>query len=57
MKRYNCTVGDKRGEFGDCMELAKDGRYITYIAHKRFVDDLQRQLKMAKDKLRRIGSQ
>ncbi|WP_412500495.1 hypothetical protein [Vibrio cyclitrophicus] len=28
MKRYKCTVSDKRGVMGDCMEEHKDGRWV-----------------------------
>lgn len=50
MKRYKCTAGDKRGEFGDCMEVSKTGRYITYEHHKKIVDELNKQLANAKVK-------
>jgi hypothetical protein len=30
MKRFNCTVSDKRGEFGDCMEQAQLGEWVRF---------------------------
>ena len=30
MKRYNCTLSDKRGAFGLCMEEHKDGAFVTF---------------------------
>ena len=30
IKRLDCTVRDKRGYNGDCMEVSPQGRYVTY---------------------------
>jgi len=30
VKRYNCTLSDKRGAFGLCMEEHKDGAFVTF---------------------------
>lgn len=30
MKRYNCTLSDKRGAFGLCMEEHKDGAFVPF---------------------------
>lgn len=35
MKRLNCTVGDKRGYKGDCMEVSSSGRYVEFDAAMR----------------------
>ena len=35
MKRLNCTVGDKRGYKGDCMEISSSGRYVEFDAAMR----------------------
>lgn len=53
MKRYNCTVGDKRGEFGDCMEVKPDGDWVRYSKVLDVIGELQKQidsLKRKKDK-------
>ncbi len=42
--RYNCTVGDCRGEFGDCMEKSRTGRWVTFEQHMRQVKHLQREI-------------
>lgn len=42
--RYNCTVGDCRGEFGDCMEKNRSGRWVTFEQHMRQVKHLQREI-------------
>lgn len=41
MKRFNCTVGDKRGEFGDCMERHGEGRYVTHDSAKNLISSLE----------------
>ncbi|WP_303805510.1 hypothetical protein [Aeromonas rivipollensis] len=30
MKRFNCTLSDKRGEFGECMEEHKEGAFVPF---------------------------
>lgn len=42
--RYNCTVGDKRGEFGDCMEKSNIGRWVTFEQHHRQMKHMERQI-------------
>tara|TARA_R110000796_G_scaffold9244_4_gene31624 strand:- start:160 stop:507 length:348 start_codon:yes stop_codon:yes gene_type:complete len=43
MKRLNCTVGDKRGVNGDCMEVSGTGHYVEYsVAEKRIVGLVER---------------
>lgn len=57
MKRYKCTVSDKRGVMGDCMEEHKDGSWVraTVAIHQaEVIESLQNQIKMLKqpEKLR-----
>lgn len=40
MKRFNCTLSDKRGEFGECMEAHNTGRYVLFSD----VEKLQRRM-------------
>lgn len=47
--RYTCTVGDRRGEFGECMEKNKEGRWVTYEQHKRQTQHLQREIDLLKE--------
>lgn len=50
MKRYNCTVGDKRGSFGDCMEEMPSGLWVRYSdAEKK-----DRVIKQLQDKIRKL---
>lgn len=37
MKRYNCTLRDKRGEFGDCMEKAELGKWVRFSDVERLI--------------------
>lgn len=48
--RYNCTVGDRRGEFGECMEKRVDGRWVTYEQHARQINHLQKEIKLLKER-------
>ncbi|KDE37465.1 hypothetical protein AW40_07340 [Kosakonia radicincitans UMEnt01/12] len=50
--RYTCTAGDRRGEFGDCMEKDKNGRYVTFSQHDRQVKHLQKEIESLRKKLR-----
>lgn len=52
MKKYDCTVGDKRGEFGLCMERSKEGKFITTEDHEKVVKELENQIKNLKGKLK-----
>lgn len=52
MKRYKCTVGDKRGAFGDCMEQDKDGDWMRVSDHNRHIQALERQIEALKAKTR-----
>tara|TARA_R110000782_G_scaffold234863_1_gene320918 strand:- start:37 stop:336 length:300 start_codon:yes stop_codon:yes gene_type:complete len=47
MKRYKCTVFDKRGEFGECMERHKEGRYVTHEASSKKIAELEKELESA----------
>ena len=51
MKRYNCTLSDKRGAFGDCMEAHSTGRYVLFSD----VEKLQRRMQDLLDKSNRTG--
>lgn len=44
MKRLRCTVRDKRGVNGDCMEAAPDGEYVSYSAHLAEVKRLEARI-------------
>nr|DAL37519.1 MAG TPA_asm: hypothetical protein [Caudoviricetes sp.] len=54
--RYTCTVGDRRGEFGDCMEKQKNGRYVTFFQHQRQVRHLQKEIESLRNKLRKTNA-
>ncbi|TKF69920.1 hypothetical protein FCV55_10980 [Vibrio sp. F13] len=48
MKRYKCTVSDKRGVMGDCMEEHKNGRWvraIIAIQQAKTIERLKREIK------------
>lgn len=49
MKRYTCTVGDKRGAFGCCMEQDKAGAWMRVSDHERHVKALERQIEALKN--------
>lgn len=51
MKRFNCTLADKRGEFGECMEVHSAGRYVLFSD----VEKLQRRMQELLDKNNRTG--
>ncbi|MDX7835518.1 hypothetical protein SJS85_08845 [Aeromonas caviae] len=51
MKRFNCTLADKRGEFGECMEAHNTGRYVLFSD----VEKLQRRLQEMLDKSNSTG--
>lgn len=51
MKRFNCTLFDKRGEFGECMEAHNTGRYVLFSD----VEKLQRRMQEMLDKSNRTG--
>lgn len=51
MKRFNCTLSDKRGEFGECMEAHSTGRYVLFSD----VEKLQRRIQDLLDKSNRTG--
>jgi hypothetical protein len=40
MKRLNCTVNDKRGVNGDCMEFHERGVYLRYSEASRRIEAL-----------------
>lgn len=44
INRYRCTVGDKRGAFGDCMEKDPQGDWVRASAHKSTVAQLQQKI-------------
>ena len=44
MKRYNCTLSDKRGAFGDCMEAHSTGRYVLFSDVERLRQRIQQLL-------------
>ncbi|MCJ7976729.1 hypothetical protein LOS88_09435 [Aeromonas veronii] len=51
MKRYNCTLSDKRGAFGDCMEAHSTGRYVLFSD----VERLRQRMQDLLDKSNRTG--
>ncbi|NEX88362.1 hypothetical protein G4923_06500 [Aeromonas rivipollensis] len=51
MKRFNCTLSDKRGEFGECMEAHSTGRYVLFSD----VERLQQRMQDLLDKSNRTG--
>lgn len=51
MKRFNCTLSDKRGEFGECMEAHSTGRYVLFSD----VEKLQRRMQEMLDKSNSTG--
>jgi hypothetical protein len=40
MKRLNCTVFDKRGVNGDCMEFHAKGKYLRYTEANSRIEEL-----------------
>jgi hypothetical protein len=51
VKRFNCTLSDKRGEFGECMETNNTGRYVLFSD----VEKLQRSERELLDKFNSTG--
>lgn len=48
MKQYRCTVSDKRGVMGDCMEEHKDGRWVpasVALHQQQVIAELKNKLK------------
>lgn len=54
--RYACTAGDKRGEFGDCMEKSSAGRYVTFEQHDRQMKRLHNEIEVLRNKLRQTSA-
>lgn len=52
VKRFNCTVSDKRGENGDCMAKSASGKYVLYSSHSHEVKRLESQIKRLESKLK-----
>lgn len=50
MKRYNCTVGDKRGEFGECMEKKTDGPWVRFSDVEKYIASLEKEIIRLKGK-------
>jgi hypothetical protein len=53
MKRYNCTVSDKRGEFGLCMEKSQSGKFVLfsdYFKLEQELDVMKRKYALLKNK-------
>lgn len=44
MKRFNCTLSDKRGEFGECMEAHSSGRYVLFSDAEKLQRRMQEML-------------
>lgn len=36
-KRYNCTVLDRRGEFGLCMEKSTSGKFVLFSEYEKLL--------------------
>lgn len=53
VNRYRCTVGDKRGEFGDCMEKDPQGQWVRASAHKNTVSQLRQRIAKLEKQLAR----
>ncbi|MEE9705783.1 zinc finger-like domain-containing protein [Aeromonas veronii] len=51
MKRYNCTLSDKRGAFGLCMEEHKEGAFVPFSE----VEQLQAKIFELLEKFHRTG--
>tara|TARA_R110000744_G_scaffold23149_1_gene58840 strand:+ start:264 stop:494 length:231 start_codon:yes stop_codon:yes gene_type:complete len=51
VKRLNCTVGDKRGVNGDCMELHESGKYLRYSEASNRILELENRVKSQSDKI------
>ena len=51
MKRFNCTVGDKRGVNGECMELHESGKYLRYSEASNRILELENRVKNQSDKI------
>ncbi|MGL4459764.1 MAG: hypothetical protein ACRCUB_15515 [Plesiomonas shigelloides] len=43
MKRYTCTVSDRRGHKGDCMRQDKQGRYVEHSDADRLLKHVRRE--------------
>jgi hypothetical protein len=41
VKRYKCTVSDRRGFKGQCMEQSSSGQWVEYQKYKRVVRELE----------------
>lgn len=53
MKRYDCTVSDKRGEFGLCMEKSTQGKFVLYSEYfklKQEYDALKKNYELSKNR-------
>lgn len=37
VKRYNCTVSDRRGEFGLCMEKSTSGKFVLFSEYEKLL--------------------
>lgn len=45
LRRYSCTVKDKWGHGGECMEHSSKGRYVEYSSHKNVVEGLEARIR------------
>ena len=54
VKRYDCTVADKRGEFGECMRHnSASGSWVRYSAFKAHTDELLKRIAKLESALNR----
>jgi hypothetical protein len=40
-KRYNCTVSDRRGEFGLCMEKSTSGKFVLFSEYEKLLKKIK----------------
>lgn len=49
VRRFKCTVSDKRGFNGDCMEKSDKGDYILYSDFLKFISKIKQEKKQCQN--------
>lgn len=57
VKRYNCTVSDRRGEFGLCMEKSTSGKFVLFSEYEKLLKKVKTLEKTEPSKKSVLGTE
>lgn len=57
VKRYNCTVSDRRGEFGLCMEKSTSGKFVLFSEYEKLLKKIKTLEKTKPSKKSVLGTE